>query len=87
MKEFAESNAPGLFRMIERALTGDYPEAERRSALRNQRVVGELHRYAYFCNQVRIIFITLHFIYHAGLLTYTYIPLCNTCKLRRISSL
>ena len=75
MKEFAERNAPGLFGMIERALTGDYPEAERRSALRNQRVVGELHRYAYFCNQVRIIFITLHFIYqyHTGLLTYTYI--------------
>ena len=39
MKEFAERNAPGLFGMIERALTGDYAEAER-SAFQNQRVVG-----------------------------------------------
>ena len=69
MKEFAERNAPGLFGMIERALTGDYPEAERRSALRNQRVVGELHR-----GKNNFYYITLYIsISHGSTYMYLYI--------------
>ena len=53
MKAFAENHAPGLFEMVDSALQGDYAQSDKREDLRQQRVVAELHRYAYFCNQVQ----------------------------------
>ena len=56
MKAFCEENSPGLFDLLEKVITSDYSMSsnvfERRSDLRRQRVVGELHRLAYLANQV-----------------------------------
>eukprot|EP00118_Oscarella_pearsei_P021515 m.242159 g.242159 ORF g.242159 m.242159 type:complete len:226 (+) comp40212_c0_seq4:1077-1754(+) len=60
MLAFAEEKAPGLFDMIERAITSDYSAtsgSQKRAQLKQQRVVGELYRLAYFSNQQNVIFV------------------------------
>eukprot|EP00118_Oscarella_pearsei_P006253 m.28392 g.28392 ORF g.28392 m.28392 type:complete len:944 (+) comp30747_c0_seq1:253-3084(+) len=60
MFSFSEKHAPGLFPLLENAITSEYSltsATEKRVSLRRLRVVSELHRLAYLSNQLSTTFV------------------------------